>query len=306
LGVNFHQNMESLLPVAAKLGSVYWNSKRSNEAIEDMATLAKATYTSSDVSGFQKLNDFSSPDRTVYQRHNDGKVFISFRGTDTSDFFQDPEEYQWHDQPTSYMKHAAKAMWESRAFRDVSTDAMLALGLPKSSLNRFRNAERVTKTLIDTYGKQNVVAVGHSLGGSQALHVSNKYSIEAHAIKPHITYSEFSQNQEFNNAYIYYNLTDPVSLFAPFTKAKGSFAGFDTSLREGLEQHSVYPSQRFEGLPQALWNNWRGTQLQWEKRKSAARASLAEYMEKKKKAPTITKKTAPKRKKRPEVAYAIM
>lgn len=240
------------------------------ESFSDMATLAKASYTRSNVFGYKTLNEFSSPDRTVYQRHRDGKVFVAFRGTDTSDFFQDPEEYKWYDKPSAYMKHGAKALWNSRAFRDVSTDAALAVGLPKSSLNRFRNAETVTQQLIDTYGKQNVVAVGHSLGGSQGLHVSNKFGIEAHVIKPHITYNE---SRSFPNAYIYHNLTDPVSLLAPFSIAKGNYAGFDLSKKEGVGQHSIDPSQRFPGIPKSLWHLTQSPQMNINRIKTALVAS---------------------------------
>lgn len=234
------------------------------------ATLAKASYTRSNVQGYSILKQHSSPDRTVYQRNNDGKVFIAFRGTDTSDFFQDAGNYAWYDKPTAYMKHGAKQLFESRAFRDISTDAAMALGLEKSALNRFRNAEKVTKQLVDAYGKNNVVAVGHSLGGSQSLHVSNKFGIEAHAIKPHITYNE---TKSFPHAYIYHNLTDPVSLLAPFARAKANYAGFDPRKRQGVEQHSIDPTQRFQGLPNAVLQMYKSEQADITRIKSALKAS---------------------------------
>lgn len=247
----------------------------SPESFSNVATLAQNAYTRSPVAGHTILSQYSSPDRTVYQRHADNKVFVSFRGTDVSDFFQKPGEYAWHDKPTSYMKHGAKALWDSRAFRDVSTDAMLAVGVPKSALNRFRNAETVTKKLIDTYGKENVVSVGHSLGGSQALHVSNKYGIEAHAISPHVVYNEV---KAFPHAYLYHNLTDPVSFFAPVASAKGNYIGFDLSKKAGVQQHSIDTSQKFPGLAKSVWNLYKSPYEQQKREYQRSKVDLDKWL----------------------------
>lgn len=241
--------------------------------MEYQALAAAAYDPTQHVTGWQELSHYSSPDRRVFQRGD--KIVVSFRGTNVHDFFEDSNAYQRHHTPGSYFKHGAKRLWESQAFRDLSTDALLAYGVNPTFLHRFHNATSITKTLVQKYGKNNVVAVGHSLGGSQALHVSNAVGVEAHAFKPHVTYTQALTGTEFRNAYIYHNLTDPVSLFAPFVRTKHTYTGYNVRQKEGLQQHSLLPSQTYHNsFGKALWSYARSPNIGLEQLKQRGRAEI--------------------------------
>jgi len=49
---------------------------------------------------------------------------------------------------------------------------------------RFRGAEKAYRNTAKKYGKENVQVTGHSLGGSQAVHVGRKYGVEGTAFEP--------------------------------------------------------------------------------------------------------------------------
>lgn len=66
---------------------------------------------------------------------------------------------------------------------DLRADVSIALGT-ESGARRFTDAEALTQQLIDRFGKDNVTATGHSLGGSEALDVSRKLGVRATAFNP--------------------------------------------------------------------------------------------------------------------------
>ena len=160
------------------------------------------------------INDYiidkneSTIDRTVYVHKSGKHAVIAFRGTDPKNW------------------------------RDVTTDALMGLDQKKWS-HRFWNAEQVTKRVIAKYGQKNVYATGHSLGGSQALHVSNKYGIHAEAYNPFISYGEFHFEHEFHYGVIHYNVSDPIAAGVPFIKTKKTYYHFNPKSWPGFGQHGI-------------------------------------------------------------------
>lgn len=160
------------------------------------------------------INDYvidkseSTVDRTVYVHNNGKHAVIAFRGTDPKNW------------------------------RDVTTDALLGLE-QKTRSHRFWNAEQVTKRVIQKYGKNNVYATGHSLGGSEALHVSNKFGIHAEAYNPFITFGEYQIENAFDQSVIHYNVSDPVAAGVPFVHTKKTYYHYNTKSWPGFGQHSI-------------------------------------------------------------------
>lgn len=67
---------------------------------------------------------------------------------------------------------------------DLFTDVGIAFGL-ESYTPRFQEAKDVTEKALKKYGgKDNVSATGHSLGGSQAMYVSDRFGIQSHSYNP--------------------------------------------------------------------------------------------------------------------------
>ena len=97
--------------------------------------------------------DLSDRNRTVFVNPATKKAVLAFRGTDPKNV------------------------------RDLASDALIAAGLQGIS-PRFRTSEKVAKAAMAKYGAANVVATGHSLGGSQALHVNRRQGLETHAFSP--------------------------------------------------------------------------------------------------------------------------
>lgn len=126
------------------------------------AQLAKASYgKEAPGHGYQLDTELSNRDRHVY--HKDGKAVVAFRGTNLSG--------------------------TKDRFRDLAADALITLGLTHTS-KRFKGAAETTDKALQKYGKENVSLTGHSLGGSQALHVSKKnkdLNLETHAYNPGVS-----------------------------------------------------------------------------------------------------------------------
>lgn len=149
----------------------------------DFALLSTKAYaTDPRVPGFQIIPELSSPDRVVYQHDRTKHVVISFRGTN----LKNP--------------------------RDLLTDALLAMGNEEIS-HRFYNAEQITQKVIARYGKENVTVTGHSLGGSQAMHVSKKYKVHAEVYNPHITWQNSITGTNYPDVILHVNKYDPVAAF---------------------------------------------------------------------------------------------
>lgn len=161
------------------------------------------------------LKHFSTVDRAVYQHRRTKKVTIAFRGTN----------------PTNW--------------RDVTTDALMGFGMGSWG-SRFKNAREITKKVIDTYGKENVTVTGHSLGGSQALHVSQRYGVKAEVYNPFVHPSETILSlgprpaKGFKDATVHVNVTDPVAMFVPIITRTGKTKyHYDVKRLPSIGQHGL-------------------------------------------------------------------
>lgn len=103
--------------------------------------------------GYQVDGELSNDNRTVFYQPSSGRAVVAFRGTEISNL------------------------------ADLASDALVAAGLQGFS-PRFHTSTKVTKAAMRKYGAGNVVATGHSLGGSQALHVNRRLGVESHAFNP--------------------------------------------------------------------------------------------------------------------------
>lgn len=178
----------------------------------DYARLSMASYEKfgkRNVTGYTIDESLSNKNRVVYMAESSGEVVIAFRGTNVKDW------------------------------RDVTTDALLAFSGQKES-SRFKNARKVTEQAIAKYGKERVTVTGHSLGGSQALWVSNKLGVKAHAYNPHVTAGEVLSGASFPNATIHMNLSDPISAGSMFVPTGGGVeVKYDISKGPFLGQHGI-------------------------------------------------------------------
>ena len=173
------------------------------------AQLSKKAYDSDKtIYGYKTIPEFSTIDRTVYQQDGSGHVVIAFRGTNVLDA------------------------------RDTSTDLLLAAGATGLS-HRFYNAENVTRAVINKYGRKNVTVTGHSLGGSQALHVSRKFGVNAYVYNPHVSYDAGLTGANYKHANIFRNTTDPVPAFSRAAYFKSVTTASNPNASAGLGQHSI-------------------------------------------------------------------
>ena len=152
--------------------------------------------------GYDLDQDLSNRNRKVFHNPDTGKAVIAYRGTNP------------------------------RNIKDLATDALLAAGFKHFS-SRFRNAEKAAKAAVSKYGKDNVVLTGHSLGGSQALHVNSRQKLETHAFNPGVSPLEKSpfkavfdhvmsavfRKKTRSNAHVYTTGKDPISATAPYIHA---------------------------------------------------------------------------------------
>lgn len=109
----------------------------------------------SGLSGIYRVDEeLSDANRTTFQDTRTGRGVIAFRGTN--------------------LKNAG----------DLGTDAAVAFGLQRLT-PRFGDAERVTRGAIERYGGAgNVDVTGHSLGGTQAMHATNRTGVHSYSFNP--------------------------------------------------------------------------------------------------------------------------
>lgn len=208
--------------------------------------LAKAAYgkglEGKSVQGYDIIPELTTDDRVAYKNQNSNHVVIAFRGTDPTGFEyigNNPWDSGMPFLPGSrkeFVQTGLKSMWYSRSFRDVSTD--IAMGLELEHYNsRFKKAEEATQRGIQKYGKENVTVVGHSLGGSQALHVSQKYDVNAVAFNPYVGKQHLGK--KYNKATIVHNVSDPISIASPFVQTRNTELRYNKNKYPGLAQHGL-------------------------------------------------------------------
>lgn len=153
--------------------------------------------------GYEIDKELSGKDYTTYYNPKTKKASIRYRETD----------------PTNW--------------RDLTTDALIAVGLQGVG-SRFKRAEKVYDKASSKYGgKENVSVYGHSLGGTQALHVNKtrgatawaynpgagpvepiKYAYDTVAAKAGNKKSKRRIKNQKEKAQVVRNVTDPISVFA--------------------------------------------------------------------------------------------
>lgn len=170
--------------------------------------------------GYEIDPQHSNRNRTLYKHKDTGKAVLAFRGTELN---------------------------TRNKMGDLGSDALLALGLHGLS-SRFRNAKKATAKALETYGKDNLVLTGHSLGSSQALYANSKYGVPTYAYNPGVSPSMVRKNlmdslsaQLFKrkpkkNATIFTTGTDIISGLSPLlTRAKTVFV----QKKKGVNPHSL-------------------------------------------------------------------
>lgn len=185
------------------------------------ARMAQGAYTRAEIPGWEIVSDLSNRNRTVYER--DGKVVISYRGTD----------------PTNY--------------GDLGSDALAGLGLKKFGA-RYANALKVARQAIKRYGAENVTTTGHSLGAIQSLYVNSELGLDAHAFNPYLSphrrgaplfnnllfaWMEPDGKKTRENATVYQTLTDPLLWLSTAQAPIQSIAGFSRSRRVFVQPKMV-------------------------------------------------------------------
>jgi len=158
------------------------------------------------IQGYDIDEDLSSDDRVVYKHRDSNDVVISYRGTDITAKVENTTPKSMKD------------IWYSRGFRDVGADISLFFYNPEYN-HRFYNAKKVAQQVIKKYGNENVTVTGHSLGGSEAMYVSNEEHLPAVVHNPFIHPIDIALQTKFENTTIRHNLGDFVSSWAPWANA---------------------------------------------------------------------------------------
>ena len=122
--------------------------------------------------GYSIDSSLSQKSRTVFYNKERHKAVIAYKGTDP--------------------KHMS----------DLIADGQIVNGMAPYLSGRFRGAEKVYRQTRRKYGKANVEVTGHSLGGSQALHIGRKYGAKGTAFEPgvglHDAYSRAVSDLDYN------------------------------------------------------------------------------------------------------------
>jgi len=167
------------------------------------AKLSQGSYGNQPVEGYDIDPQFSNQNRTLYVSKTDPtKAVYSFRGTDLAT--------------------------RSNKWKDIGTDALLALGL-KDVSSRFQNALEATKQAQSKY--KDLTLTGTSLGGSQGLYVAQKTGLPARIFNPGISPLDVKRTKGAimadsianllrpkakSNVVAYTTVVDPISSLTPF------------------------------------------------------------------------------------------
>lgn len=130
--------------------------------------------------GYQIDSELSGRDRVVYTK--DGKATVVFRAT----------------QPSNP--------------HDIIADMAIATGTESWS-GRFKHADDVTKAAMAKYGAENIHLAGYSLGGSQAIYLSNKYKLPATVFNPGFSQADVfsSSTKDYSRVNAYVTPGDVIS-----------------------------------------------------------------------------------------------
>lgn len=153
-------------------------------SMQDDARLAIASYGGKPVEGYTIDPELSNVNYTTYVDPQ-GRATMAFRGTNPKNW------------------------------RDLGTDALLSLGLQGVS-SRFQNSKKAVDRARQKYG--DVDLTGHSLGGSQALYLSNQRGLNARTFNPGVGPVDALRNRNYSKAQNYHVRGDPISFLSRHVK----------------------------------------------------------------------------------------
>lgn len=169
------------------------------------AKLSQGSYGGQPVEGWNIDPEFSNQNRTMYVSKTDPqKAVYSFRGTDIAT--------------------------KSNKWKDLGTDALLALGL-KDVSSRFQNALQATQGAQKKY--KDLTLTGTSLGGSQGMYVAQKTGLPARVFNPGVSPLDVKRTKgaimadsianllrpkSKSNVIAYTTVVDPISSLTPFVE----------------------------------------------------------------------------------------
>jgi hypothetical protein len=129
----------------------------------------------------KKVGQINKTGKQKWRNYRDEKL--------TAEGYSVDQELSGSDWTTYYNPSTKKSVIRYREtnpsnLRDLGTDALIALGLQGVG-SRFKRAEKVyDKAALKYGGKDNIEVMGHSLGGSLALHVNQTRGAKATAFNP--------------------------------------------------------------------------------------------------------------------------
>ena len=96
---------------------------------------------------------------------------------------------------------------------DIATDLAIATGT-ESRTARFKSADELFEKVKACYPSDEIICTGHSLGGSLAVHVAEKYHVKSFVYNPAISPAQLIAPESGNETTIYRTAVDPVSIGA--------------------------------------------------------------------------------------------
>jgi len=151
------------------------------DSFEKTATFIKAGYNpkASHIKGYHIVNELSTPDAVVYESANN--IVIVYPGT------------RW-------TRH--------HVFSDVASDVRIGLGQQGP---RWKQAERVAHSTLLRFPKKHVHVYGHSLGGTLAMHVSDRTGLPTTVVNPGVVSGGVHKDKDYSNVTAYVNPNDPIA-----------------------------------------------------------------------------------------------
>jgi len=173
----FIKGNKEAIDKAANIKTANYKLNTSDRAYEHFASAAYEKNPGS-IYGYDLDHTLSDKNTKVFINKK-GKVIISFRGTNEK--------------------------------ADIKTDVKI-VGRSRADA-RFKDAEKLTKKLIEDYGAKNVTVAGHSLGGTIARYVSSKTGVKGTVFNAGASPSELGGNHVDTNVKVKTIVTagDPIS-----------------------------------------------------------------------------------------------
>lgn len=204
-----------------------------NRLTRRVASFAKNTKRSIKKAYKNKINKINATGKSKWRKVKDDQALFS-QG------YEIDKELSGKDWTTYFNKDTGKSTIRYREtnpknLRDLGTDLLIGLGVQGLG-SRFKRAEKVYDKASKKYGgKSNVDVIGHSLGGSLALHVNQTRGAKATAFNPGAGPIEPIKNlgnkilaglgnkkakrrirNQRKGAEIVRNIGDPISFFSMF------------------------------------------------------------------------------------------